>query len=92
MAWNAWIRHLILAVMHHDLRPHKVVLTGIAMYTLYLILLELVLALHEEEIDQHQRIDLYHRPVHHASYFILIGLENPLSDSVWNNNLALGAG
>ena len=67
MAWNAWIRRLVLAAMLHDSHPHKVVLTGIAMYTSYLILLELVLALHEEEIDRHQRIDLYHRPVHHAS-------------------------
>jgi len=49
--------------------------------------LDLVLALHVEEIERHQRIAL--SSTYPTRYCILIGLEKPLSDSLWNDNLAL---
>jgi len=46
------------------------------------------LALHVKEIDQHQR--MYLSSTYPSSYCIIIGLEKPLSDSLWNDNLAWG--
>jgi hypothetical protein len=51
-------------------------------------LIELVLALHERAIEQHRR--MYLSTTYLSRYCILIGLEKPLSDSLWNDNLALG--
>ena len=48
---------------------------------------ELVLALHEGVIKRHQRIAL--SSTNPSSYCILIGLEKPLSDSLWNESLDL---
>ena len=53
--------------------------------------LDLVLALHKEEIERHQHIDLSFS-TYPSSYCIFLGLENPMSDSPWNENFALGDG
>ena len=47
-------------------------------------LIELVLALHERAIERHRR--MYLSTTYPSRYCILIGLEIPLSDSVWNDN------
>jgi hypothetical protein len=52
--------------------------------------LDLVLALHVKEIERHRRI--YLSSTYPSSYCVLIGLEKPLTDSLWNENLALGTG
>jgi hypothetical protein len=52
--------------------------------------LELLLALHVEEIERHRR--MYRSSTYPSRYCILIGLEKPLSDSLWNESLALGTG
>jgi hypothetical protein len=43
--------------------------------------------LHVEEIERYERMAL--SPTYPSSYCILIGLEKPLSDSLWNDNLDL---
>ena len=43
--------------------------------------------MHVEEIERYKRIAL--SPTYPSSYCILIGLEKPLSDSLWNESLDL---
>jgi hypothetical protein len=51
-------------------------------------LIELVLALHERAIEQHQWIDL--SSPYPSKYCILIGVGKSLSDSLWNDSFDLG--
>jgi hypothetical protein len=60
------------------------------MLKLQVAALDLVLALHVEEIERHRR--MYLLSTYPSRYCILIGLEKPLSDSLWNDNLAWGIG
>ena len=60
------------------------------MLKLQVAALDLVLVLHVKEIERHRR--MYLSSTYPSRYCILIGLEKPLSDRLWNDNLALRTG
>jgi hypothetical protein len=58
------------------------------MLKLQVAVLDLVLALHERAIERHRQIDL--SSPYPSKYCIIIGLETPLSNSLWNDSFDLG--
>jgi hypothetical protein len=58
------------------------------MLKLQVAVLDLVLALHVEEIERHRR--MCPSSTYPTRYCILIGLEKPLSDGLWNDNFDFG--
>jgi hypothetical protein len=60
------------------------------MLRLQVAALELVLALHERASERHRHRRMYLSMTYPSRYCIIIGLEKPLSDSLWNDNFDLG--
>jgi hypothetical protein len=58
------------------------------MLKLQVAALEFVLAIHERAIERDRQIDL--SSPYPSRYCIIIGLEKPLSDSLWNDSFDLG--